>query len=316
MQLGLVNIKNFDFVSDSLYNIEQRNRKKIYKDNTMAQERIVENIIRSKPVIEGAGVHLKRAFGSPEVPMFDPFLLLDDFHSSNPKDYMAGFPWHPHRGIETVTYIINGSIEHGDSLGNKGVISSGDVQWMTAGSGIIHQEMPEEYKGFMQGFQLWVNLPASEKMMEPRYRDVLKDEISDTEVSDGVSVKIIAGEINGVRGPVQDIVVNIFYFDITMQPEKSAEFHIPSGMKAFAYIYDGSGQMDNTTGSQIDKETVVIFGHGEVVKVKSGKELLRFLLISGEPISEPVAWQGPIVMNTQEELNLAFREYREGSFIK
>lgn len=282
----------------------------------MAQKRFVDKIIRSKAVTEGAGVHLKRAFGSSDVPVFDPFLLLDDFHSSDPKDYIAGFPWHPHRGIETVTYMLNGSIEHGDSLGNKGVISSGDVQWMTAGSGIVHQEMPEEYKGFMQGFQLWVNLPASEKMMAPRYREITKDEISSVELSDGVIAKIIAGEIDGVRGPVQDIVVEISYFDISMGPGKYFEFNIPAGFKAFAYIYNGAGRMDSAGGDLLNKDTLVVYGDGDVIQVTAGNEQLSFLLISGEPIGEPIAWGGPIVMNTQEELDLAFREYREGTFIK
>lgn len=282
----------------------------------MGDYRKVSKVLKSKPTIEGAGVRLKRAFGYQEVPLLDPFLLLDDFGSDNPNDYLAGFPWHPHRGIETVTYMLQGAVEHGDSIGNKGVIKSGDVQWMTAGNGIIHQEMPKRYEGFMRGFQLWVNLPSSHKMMNPRYRDVTSDTIPEIFPKEGIKIKIISGKVNGVRGPVQDLVVDTEYIDVTM--ESNAEFECPvkKGNKAFAYVIEGLGYLDYEKSRLHENGNLVIFEDGEYVKVTSLDKNLRFLLVSGKPIGESVAWYGPIVMNTQEELDLAFREYRSGTFIK
>jgi len=277
--------------------------------------RKISTILRSKPTLEGAGVHLKRAFGQSEVPLVDPFLLLDDFHSDNPADYLAGFPWHPHRGIETVTYVLKGKIEHGDSIGNKGVIQSGDLQWMTAGSGIIHQEMPKETHG-LWGFQLWVNLPSSHKMMDPRYRGITKEQIPLVQINQGVTIKVISGELDEIKGPVEDLVVDVEYLDITMEPKTVLEHPVKKGYKSFAYVIGGSGYFDHEKESLIGLEHLVIFADGDEVKIEAGVKGLRYLLISGEPIGEPVAWYGPIVMNTQEELERAFKEYREGTFIK
>ncbi|VVB88191.1 Pirin [uncultured archaeon] len=278
--------------------------------------RNIDKILKSKPTIEGAGVHLKRAFGYHEVPLLDPFLLLDDFHSQNPADYIAGFPWHPHRGIETVTYMLEGRVEHGDSMGNKGVIFPGDVQWMTAGSGIIHQEMPKGDHGHMWGFQLWVNLPSTHKMMEPRYREVKKEQINEVAIDKNVKIRVICGEVENTKGPVQDIVVDPEYLDITMTQDTEFEHRIKRGYKAFAYVIEGSGYFDPDKEKLIDIEHLVIFKDGDKVKIIPDDKSLRFLLVSGKPLGEPVAWYGPIVMNTQEELDIAFEEYRNGTFIK
>lgn len=278
--------------------------------------RKIDNILTGKPTIEGAGVHLKRAFGYNEVPQLDPFLLLDDFRSNDPKDYIAGFPWHPHRGIETVTYMLEGRVEHGDSMGNNGVIGPGDVQWMTAGSGIIHQEMPKGSNGHMGGFQLWVNLPAAHKMMEPRYREVKNGQIPEVLIDKGVRIRVISGEVNKKRGPVRDIVVDIEYLDVAMETGTEFDHTIKRGYRAFAYVIEGSGYFDTDQKRNIGKEHLVIFKDGDDVKITSEEKKLRFLLISGNPLGEPVAWYGPIVMNTQEELQVAFEEYRNGTFIK
>jgi redox-sensitive bicupin YhaK (pirin superfamily) len=278
--------------------------------------RKIDKILESKPTIEGAGVYLKRAFGYNEVPMLDPFLLLDDFRSDDPKDYIAGFPWHPHRGIETVTYMLEGRVEHGDSMGNKGVIGQGDVQWMTAGSGIIHQEMPKGSNGHMGGFQLWVNLPSTYKMMEPRYREVKNEQIPEVLIDKGIKVRIISGEVNKKRGPVRDIVVDIQYLDVTMEPGTRFEHTIKKGYRVFAYVIEGHGYFDTEKKNNIGKEHLVIFKDGDDVKIEANDRLLRFLLISGKSLGEPIAWRGPIVMNTQEELRVAFDEYRNGTFVK
>jgi redox-sensitive bicupin YhaK (pirin superfamily) len=278
--------------------------------------REIETILKSRPTIEGAGVHLNRAFGYNEVPMLDPFLLLDDFGSNNPRDYILGFPWHPHRGIETVTYVLDGEVNHEDSIGNAGTIGSGDVQWMTAGSGIIHQEMPQQYTGYMRGLQLWVNLPKSEKMMHPRYRDVRSDTIPEVRVGDGTKVKIISGELEGVRGPVRDIVVDIEYLDVSMEPGIDFTHPTKRGHKAFAFVVDGEGRFEQDSNELIGRGHVVLYGDGEEVGIMSGDNRARFLLISGEPLDEPVAWYGPIVMNTDEDLKIAFDEYRKGTFLK
>ncbi|HUH66019.1 MAG TPA: pirin family protein [Syntrophales bacterium] len=299
----------------------------------MARERNIRKVIRSKPTIEGAGVHLRRAFGFSEVPQFDPFLLLDDFRANDPKYYIKGFPWHPHRGIETITYVLRGDVEHGDSMGNKGVIASGDVQWMTAGSGIIHQETPKgDEKGVMSGFQLWANLPASEKMMEPRYRDVKAHQIPEITGGD-VRIKIICGEVKGTKGPVRDIVVDPEYLDCTVPPATRFVHPTKPGHNVMAYVIGGKGYFctekkpfsyemegenyfDLRRDAFVYNESVVLFGDGEEIAVLTEDEPVRFLLISGRPLREPVAWYGPIVMNTQEELEIAFEEYRRGTFIK
>ena len=266
--------------------------------------------------MEGAGVRLKRVIGQQDVELVDPFLLLDDFHSDNPNDYIAGFPWHPHRGIETITYMLHGEIEHGDSLGNGGVICSGDCQWMTAGSGIIHQEMPHFQKGdsLLWGFQLWANLPASEKMMDPRYRDVKSEDVPEVTVN-GAKVKIICGEVNGTKGPVQDVVIDPEYLDILIKPNSEFSHGVKEGYTVFAYVIEGEGQFE-PDGESIGTEYLVIFDDGDGVRITTADKPVRFLLISGKPLNEPVAWYGPIVMNTQEELQLAFEEYRKGTFIK
>ncbi|KPJ77778.1 MAG: pirin [Deltaproteobacteria bacterium SG8_13] len=300
----------------------------------MSETRKIRMVLKSKPTIEGAGVHLKRVFGFSEVPVFDPFLLLDDFHSSEPRDYLQGFPWHPHRGIETITYVLYGDVEHGDSLGNKGVIGSGDVQWMTAGSGIIHQEMPKgDDKGKMWGFQLWANLPAAEKMMAPRYRDVKSDQIPEVALDSGVKARIICGSVAGKSGPVTDIVTEPTYLDIRVPADTEYVHPVKSGHTVFAYVIEGRGAFcrekepfgyevkgasyfDMQREALVGKETLVLFEPGDQVFVTTEEEPVRFLLVSGRPIGEPVAWQGPIVMNTQEELRVAFEDYRNGTFIQ
>ncbi|MBY9020243.1 MAG: pirin family protein [Candidatus Lokiarchaeota archaeon] len=283
----------------------------------MSKIREVRVTLKSRSTMEGAGVRLKRAFGDAD-PTLDPFLLLDDFHSDNPNDYMAGFPWHPHRGIETITYMIHGRVEHGDSMKNSGVIGAGDVQWMTAGSGIIHQEMPvkNEDDPILAGFQLWANLPASHKMMNPRYRDITKDQIPEVVVNDKVKVKIICGEINGVKGPVQDIITEPEYLDVSIEPNSEFKHSIANNHNAFAYIIDGEAIFDPNKNEIVGAEHLVIFREGDEVLIQTKDNSVRFLLISGKPIGEPVAWRGPIVMNTEEELRLAFNEYNKGTFIK
>ena len=282
----------------------------------MSAIRKIKLTLNSRPTMEGAGVRLKRVFGNNETNLFDPFLLLDHFGSDNPDDYLAGFPWHPHRGIETITYMIRGKVEHKDSLGNKGIISSGDIQWMTAGSGIIHQEMPKPIEGLMMGFQLWANLPASHKMMDPRYRDVLEEEIPEVQIEDGVKIKIVAGEINGIKGPVRDIITNPKYLDVSMAPNSTFLYKIKRGYTVFAYIFKGTGYFDENRDPLKKAEQLILYDDGEEINIQSTDECLRFLLISGKPIGEPVAWYGPIVMNTKEELRIAFEEYQKGTFIK
>lgn len=279
--------------------------------------RRIKESYRSVPTIEGAGVHLKRAFGFAQVAQFDPFLMLDDFHTSNPTEYLAGFPWHPHRGIETITYLLEGLVEHGDSMGNKGIIGPGDVQWMTAGSGIIHQEMPQESPtGNMWGFQFWANLPARQKMMSPRYRDVRAREIPEVRMENGVAVKIIAGNVAGTLGPVRDIVIEPEMLDIAVPANTVFTHVVPAGHTAFAYILVGEGVFEQGRPPS-PPETVLLFDReGDAIQVVTSDRPLRFLLVAGKPLDEPVAWRGPIVMNTQEELALAFEEYRNGTFIK
>ncbi len=296
--------------------------------------RKIKKVFKSKPTTEGAGVHLRRAFGFSEVPLFDPFLMLDDFRSDNPEFYLKGFPWHPHRGIETITYVLSGKVEHGDSMGNKGVITSGDVQWMTAGSGIIHQEMPKGDKdGSMGGFQLWANLPASGKMMDPRYRDIKSVQIPELTLENGTKIKIICGKIGKTEGPVRDIVIEPEYLDIAVPPNTEFVHKTRRGHNVFAYVIGGSGYFckeknpftyevagenyfDIQRDPFISNGTLVLFENGDDVIVVTEKDPVRFLLMSGKPIGEPVAWYGPIVMNTQEELRIAFEEYRHGTFIK
>lgn len=274
------------------------------------------SIFPSVPTMEGAGVKLKRAFGHAEAPKLDPFLLLDDIHSENPEDYTAGFPWHPHRGIETVTYVLHGEVEHGDSIGNRGAIGDGDVQWMTAGSGIVHQEMPQPTGGDMRGLQLWVNLPASMKMMDPRYRDIKAETIPVVTDEEGIRIRVVAGNYGGESGPMEDLVQSPAYLDATMPPGTRFEHSFEPGHTVFAYILDGAGSFSPEAGKPVDEERIVLYGPGERVEIMAGEAGLRFLLISGQPIGEPVAWRGPIVMNTEEELHEAFREYRDGTFIK
>jgi hypothetical protein len=278
--------------------------------------RSIKITLKSKPTVEGAGVHLKRAFGYREVPLLDPFLLLDDFHSDDPEYYLNGFPWHPHRGIETITYVLHGEVEHGDSMGNKGTISPGDVQWMTAGSGIIHQEMPRgEDDGLLWGFQLWANLPSSGKMMDPRYRGIGEIDIPEIIMPDGTKVKIICGNLDGTEGPVKDIVIDPEYLDVTVPPETVFNHRVKKGHTVFAYIIEGAGHFDENR-KPYGEENLVIFDDGDELSISASGKELRFLLISGRPIGEPVAWYGPIVMNTEEELKLAFEEYQDGTFIK
>ena len=283
----------------------------------MNKTRQVKTIYSGQPTLEGAGVRLSRVFGHAEVPTFDPFLLLDDFHSRNSRDYLAGFPWHPHRGIETVTYMTRGRVEHGDSLGNSGIIGPGDMQWMTAGSGIIHQEMPKAGKnGHMGGLQLWVNLPGDQKMMPPRYREVRSVDIPVIRGKNGVSVKVISGRYGSLPGPVQDIIVEPEYFDVTVPSGQAFTHEVAGEHTVLAYVLEGQGLFSPENPKPVGPGHLVLYDSGSEVKITGARDPLRFLLISGKPLGEPVAWYGPIVMNTREELQLAFEEYRSGTFIK
>src|SRR5215470_11231124 len=297
--------------------------------------RPVKQIIQSEPAIEGAGVRLQRAFGFGKTKDFDPFLLLDDFRNDNPADYVAGFPWHPHRGIETITYVLAGSVEHGDSLGNKGKMTAGDIQWMTAGSGILHQEMPRgDKQGRMHGFQLWANLPASLKMTNPRYQDVPAAVIPEVTDDDGTRVRVITGDFWGKKGPVEGVAADPRYLDVFVPPGQRKTLPVEVGRHAFAYVFEGSGTFSGASqpfGVLTEKETaagdtlvrertgnrsLVVFDAGDEVVVQAGEEGIRFLLVSGKPIEEPVAWYGPIVMNTRAELQQAVNELNNCSFIK
>ena len=296
--------------------------------------RAIKRLIKAKPTIEGAGVHLRRAFGFGNTQDFDPFLLLDDFRNDKPEDYLAGFPWHPHRGIETITYILSGNVEHGDSLGNQGVLAAGDVQWMTAGSGIIHQEMPRgDRDGKMHGFQLWANLPSSLKMTAPRYQDVQSTDIPEVVDDDGTKIRVICGNVWGATGPVDGIAAEPEYLDVSVPPGKRKILPVETRRHAFAYVFAGSGRFcnasapvnvptegvgwsDTSLSEEADNRSLVLFDRGDEVSIQAGEKGIRFLLVSGEPIEEPVAWYGPIVMNTQEQLRQAFAEYKAGTFLK
>jgi quercetin 2,3-dioxygenase len=297
--------------------------------------RPVKRIAQSTPTMEGAGVKLHRAFGFGTTDEFDPFLLFDDFRNDRPGDYQAGFPWHPHRGIETITYVLAGAVEHGDSLGNKGKMGAGDVQWMTAGSGIMHQEMPHgDERGRMHGFQLWANLPSSLKMTAPRYQDIPAAVIPDVTDDDGTHVRIITGDFWGKKGPVEGVAADPRYIDVFVPPGKRKTLPVEVGRHAFAYVFEGSGTFAGASqpfGVLTEKETpagealvreqtgnrsLVVFDSGDEVTVQAGDQGIRFLLVSGKPIEEPVAWYGPIVMNTQSELQQAVSELRNGTFIK
>src|SRR5690349_21751225 len=300
--------------------------------------RPVRQIIQPKPTMEGAGVKLQRAFGFGKTKDFDPFLLLDDFRNDRPEDYLAGFPWHPHRGIETITYVLAGSVEHGDSLGNKGRMTAGDVQWMTAGSGILHQEMPRgDTQGRMHGFQLWANLPASLKMTDPRYQDIPSSAIPEITDDDGTSVRVICGEFWGKKGPVEGVAADPRYLDIWVPPGRKRTLPVEMSRHAFAYVFDGAGRFRDASdpspvktdfvgedGSEVDapadglvgNRSLVLFDSGDEITVQAGDEGIRFLLVSGRPLEEPVAWYGPIVMNTEQELRQAYDELRDGTFIK
>lgn len=276
--------------------------------------RAIQQIFTGAPVTEGAGVKLRRLFSSFEAELFDPFLMLDDFRSDTPEDFLKGFPWHPHRGIETITYVLTGDVEHGDSMGNKGDITSGDVQWMTAGSGIIHQEMPKgDSLGRMHGFQLWANLPASDKMMPPRYRDITAADIPTVTRPDGTAIKVIAGTVDGTAGPMEEIVIEPEYLDCTVPPDTEFVHPTRPGHTAFIYLISGAAKVG---GKPVFNRDLVLFQDGDELGLTAMDNGARFLFLSGAPLNEPIAWRGPIVMNTQEELDLAFREFREGTFIK
>lgn len=284
--------------------------------------RLVVSVNPSRPTREGAGVFLRRAFGFQDEGDFDPFLLLDDFRSDVPAQYLAGFPWHPHRGIETITYVLAGDVEHGDSLGNRGAIGAGDVQWMTAGSGIVHQEMPKgDAQGRMYGFQLWANLPAKDKMMDPRYRDVKADQIPEVVRPDGVRVRVVAGSVDGTTGPVRDVVIAPEYLDVSIPPLTRFAHDTPRGHTVLAYVFEGEGAFGpEAAGGEGERRygdgTLLRFGDGDRVEARTAADAVRFLLISGRPLGEPIAWRGPIVMNTEEELQTAFEEYRDGTFLR
>lgn len=297
--------------------------------------RPVKSIVQAKPTMEGAGVRLHRAFGFGDTDELDPFLLFDDFRNDRPEDYLKGFPWHPHRGIETITYVLSGTVDHRDSLGNQGALGAGDVQWMTAGSGIMHQEMPTgDAKGQMHGFQLWANLPSSLKMTSPRYQDVPAAEIPEIVDDDGTVVRVVCGEFWGKRGPVDGIAADPRYLDIFVPAGKRKTLRVETERHAFAYIFEGSGHFRDAseplgvlTEKEIDgrevhirestgNRSLVMFDRGDEITVQAGDEGLRFLLVSGKPIREPVAWYGPIVMNTEAELRQAITELQNGSFIR
>ncbi len=297
--------------------------------------RPVKSLSQARPTLEGAGVHLHRAFGFENPDMLDPFLLFDDFRNDTPDAYLKGFPWHPHRGIETITYVLSGSVEHKDSLGNTGQLGAGDVQWMTAGSGIMHQEMPKgNASGQMHGFQLWANLPASLKMTEPRYQDVPSSEIPELVDDDGTITRVIIGKYSGQSGPVDGIAADPQYLDISIPPGRHKTFPMDTYRKTFAYIFEGSGTFSDAStpkGVLLEKEhngiemtlrdhsgnrTLVEFDSGDTIAVTAGPDGMRFLLVSGAPIKEPIAWHGPIVMNTGDELQKAFADLRAGTFIQ
>jgi len=296
--------------------------------------RPIRRLVKSKPTLEGAGVHLRRAFGFGATSDFDPFLLLDDFRNERPEDYLAGFPWHPHRGIETITYVLAGTVEHGDSMGNRGAITAGDVQWMTAGSGIIHQEMPRgDEAGRMHGFQLWANLPASLKMSPPRYQQVNAADIPVVTEDDGTSARIVCGTFWGKKGPVEEVAADPIYLDVSVPPGKRKTLPVDARRQAFAYVFAGAGKFCNASAplsvptegvgwadaappAEADNRTLVLFDAGDEISVQAGEEGVRFLLVSGVPLKEPVAWYGPIVMNTQEQLRQAFEELERGTFIR
>ena len=277
--------------------------------------RKIETTLRYHDVIEGAGVVLKRVFGYPRRGLLDPFLMLDHFGSEDPVDYMAGFPWHPHRGIETVTYMLEGEVEHKDSMGNTGVIKSGDVQWITAGSGIIHQEMPREYEGKMTGFQLWVNLPKTDKMTDPRYQDIPSSQIPVMKWKE-ISVKIIAGNFQGVVGPVREIVGKPLFLDIAVPENTEQTLDIDKDHTVFVYVFEGSGFFNPKKEKRIQTGTMAKLVKGDQLFIGSGNKPFRFLLIGGKPLREPIEWRGPIVMNTKEELYQAFEDFHHGSFVK
>jgi len=296
--------------------------------------RPVKRVIESQPTVEGAGVRLRRAFGFGDTEEYDPFLLLDDFRNERPADYLAGFPWHPHRGIETITYVLTGTVSHGDSLGNHGTLGAGDVQWMTAGRGIMHQEMPRgDEHGRMRGFQLWANLPSSLKMTTPRYQDIGGAQIPEITDDDGTRVRIVCGEFWGKRGPVDGIAADPNYLDVWVPPGKKKRLAVDARRHAFAYVFEGSGAFRDSSEpigvlteksgpiESVERErtgnrSLVLFDSGDEVVVQAGEEGIRFLLVSGRPIEEPVAWYGPIVMNTEAELRQAMTELRAGTFIR
>ena len=296
--------------------------------------RPVKRHLKSTPTIEGAGVRLRRGFGFGDTEAYDPFLLFDDFRGDHPADYQAGFPWHPHRGIETITYVLAGNVQHGDSLGNKGSLGAGDVQWMTAGSGIIHQEMPHgDGQGRMHGFQLWANLPSSLKMTAPRYQDIRSGEIAEVTEDDGTRVRVVCGSFRGVVGPVDGVAAEPQYLDVWVPPGVRRSLPVETTRHAFAYVFEGSGRFAQASEPRpvqtdrigsvapgltepADNRSLILFDSGDEVVVQAGEMGIRFLLVSGEPLQEPVAWRGPIVMNTQDELRTAFEEYQNGTFLK
>lgn len=295
--------------------------------------RPVKKLVKAKPTVEGAGVHLRRAFGFGNTSDFDPFLLLDDFRNDVPEDYLAGFPWHPHRGIETITYVLAGTVEHGDSLGNHGFIEPGDVQWMTAGRGIIHQEMPQgDEAGRMHGFQLWANLPSSLKMTAPHYQEVKSAEIPEVIDDDGTRIRVVCGSYWGATGPVDGIAAEPTYLDVSIPPGRRKTLPMDTRRHAFAYVFAGSakfcnaseplavpteglGWADTDAPSEADNRSLVLFSSGDEITLEAGEDGVRFLLVSGKPLQEPVAWYGPIVMNTQEELQQAYAQLRSGTFL-
>ena len=285
--------------------------------NLMKKALTVQQIVIPQSVSDGAGVQLRRSIATPTLDNIDPFLLLDEFRSDNPDDYIAGFPMHPHRGIETVTYMIAGEVQHRDSIGNAGTIGPGDVQWMTAGKGILHEEMPKQQDGLLAGFQLWVNLPARDKMMKPRYQDVPSNTIPEVQRADGTRIRVITGTVDDITGPVTGIVAEPIYLDITLPPDTEFQQAVAKDHAAFAYVFEGEGRfgMSSTNpGKNCTAPMLVIFDDGDLVHVRTGISNVRFLLISGRPIGEPIARYGPFVMNTREEIMQTLQELQSGKF--
>lgn len=278
------------------------------------ESRRVARKLRGQPTSDGAGVRMTRVIGTPRLDHFDPFLLLDEFRSDDPSDYIAGFPNHPHRGFETVTYMLAGRMRHGDNQGNTGLLGPGSVQWMTAGRGIVHSEFPEQEEGLMWGFQLWVNLPAKDKMTAPRYQDIPADRIPEAELAAGVRARVIAGRLGGAEGPVSAVATEPVYYDLSLDPGAACEIEVPAGHNVFVYVYQGAAEVGPAADRQrVERGEIALLSHGASVAIEAaGEDAARLILVGGRPLNEPIARYGPFVMNTPEEIHQAFADYQAG----